>query len=620
MDSPLWIRSSFIWRNATLLLLLLERLISSSLILVFIFYAAGPALMPAAALCDGAPSALKAAEFAGFPSFFVGSTDQLILVHAWNPTRLLLFAGASAAQAMRDGGVSAPSSPSAGGVMSAAASGYGYQDLMAMAVASVSPEVVESQRQCLPVPYVLHAHIAAIKESKALKDFLNYKFETANVPYMSGPEVSKPDDDRPKKIPRASTARSTKEDIAPLKIQEPTAEEITSTAAALTAAYVRQRADHHKVNTLFLGVGNVMEGKSIRMGNTAEAVLRDLKDRFYLYFIKNDGFTLRHTTSLIRYVVVVTVDNGSPRPPPPPETEEQAGAGTGAAPLELAPSPTKGQGSHRLSDGDSTAHPSNGNHSKMSPPPSAQLSNGASSVVIVDPVGEVPPPVEQPPKVDALQDGLNAVRYALSRRRQGHKDAVAVLLVVEPQISEDLVNQYREVFEAEIAAAPDVCGEKETDEVPAPEEGKPSEEPAQIPPAPPAPADPSPAPPEAPPEVVAELAKLDEAWPPVSICTFKASKHVPQPTVWDSSAQLIKGLQQKKLEFAVIAESAPPPVLKTVLCHNKPHVIVPIPREVCADIKFSLTTASPLHQTNIYIYIYIERERERENESESKSA
>lgn len=580
--------------------------------------------MPAVALCDGAASSLKAVEFAGFPNFFVNPTDQLILVHAWNPTRLMLYAGASAQQAMmRDGipnGTSAPSSPSYGGANGGAgsggvttpalygvATGMGPAEAMRHAVGTITPEVLETQRQCLPVPYVLHAHVSAMKESKALKDFLNYKVETANVPCFSSAAKSEEEGRGGKKLGPRSSAKGGKEDVPPLKIQEPTPEEITLTAASLTADYARQRAEHHKVDTMFLGVGNVMEGKAIKLGNTAEAVLRDLRAKFFLYFIKNDGFTLRHTTSLIRYVVVVTVGNGSPPPPPPPEEEEQ-GAGEGI-PLNAEPSValSNGAGHHhnnnnnastqRLSELEGNHH---GNHSKASASAVSALPHDASTSI------PPPPPPPPPPKtVDALQDGLRAVQYALARRRPGHKDAVAVLLVVEPQTTEEAeVQHYTQVFEDVINAAPDVSVTEEEKEKAAAEAAEAGETPppSTVPPAAeehpvnnteaaaPAPeavpatgsSGPEPLPGVA--AVVAattaELSRMDEPWPPVSVFTFKSSKHVPQPTVWNSSQQVIKSLQQRKLEFAVMADSAPPPVMKTILSHNKPHVIIVPPSKV----------------------------------------
>lgn len=562
--------------------------------------------MPAIALCDGAPSSIKAADFAGFPNFFVGSTDQLILVHAWNPARQQLIAESVSQLTKEVNSSSPPSSPSVLGNPSVQ---LGPHESMRLAIANVSPEVLETHKQCLPVPFVLHAHVTAIKESKVLKDVLNYKIETANVPFLTAADAAKADEDNRnarKQLQRSSSTKSgVKEDLPPLKVQEPTPEEITAMAATLTADYARQRAEHHKVNTIFMGIGNLVEGKAIKVGNTAEAVLRDLKERFYLYFIKNDGFTLRHTTTMIRYVVVVTVGNGSPPPPPPPEeTEEDQAAAEAAGQTKEKEKENAhgkdGKDHRRVSDADTHASHS---HLKHSPPPSVQFSN-PTSVMFVEPSAEVTPPPPPPVKeVNALADGLSAVRYALARRREGHKDAVAVLLVVEPQTSEEEVDSYRAIFEEEIAAAPDISGAKEEEaaagdaavpaatgeagdvtasvepSAPAPESAPSTENVAPVVPSlpdvsPAADGTPSPVPIPG-----VELVKQDEVWPAVSVCTFKASKHVPQPTVWNSSQQIIKSLQQRKVEFAVFASSAPSPVMRTILSHNKPHVIVVPPGE-----------------------------------------
>lgn len=591
--------------------------------------------MPAIALCDGAPSALKAVEFGGFPNFFVGPTDQLILVHAWNPTRLMLYAGATAQQAMmRDGGLpngaSAPSSPSYGGVMGGGPAIYGHgtglgpAEAMRHAVSSITPEVLETQRQCLPVPYVLHAHVSAMRESKALKDFLNYKVETANVPCLSSAAKQEEDKHGSKKLGPRTSGKGGKEDVPPLKIQEPTPEEITLTAASLTADYARQRAEHHNVDTMFLGVGNVVEGKAIKLGNTAEAVLRELKSRFFLYFIKNDGFTLRHTTALIRYVVVVTVGNGSPPPPPPPAPEDEQAAIEGL-PLNAEPSIALSTTGHPVStnnnnatanshqrlselDGHHTSHHGRaGAASSLSV--SAPNAGGASVMTVLhDASTSIPPPPPPPPpkEVDALEDGLRAVRYALSRRRPGHKDAVAVLLVVEPQTTEEEeVQRYTKVFEEVINDAPDVSMTEEEKAAAAAETAAAGESPQEggaasetpitddsaagtLPPPPAteeatattsAEAGPAPAGTAAT-AAAGEVSRMDEPWPAVSVFTFKSSKHVPQPTVWNSSQQVIKSLQQRKLEFAVMADSAPSPVMKTILSHNKPHVIIVPPSKV----------------------------------------
>jgi len=222
--------------------------------------------MPVVVLCDGAPASLKATEFAGFPNFFINSTDQMILVHSWNAARL---AKSETGLTMRE----SPSANGEGGSPPATSFFHGPpttpSEAARQAVSRISPETLELQRQCLPVPYVINAHISLIKESKTLKDFLNYKLEISSTPIN---DTKSDDEIRGKKAGVRSSAgnsRPTKDGIPPLKPQELSIEEMDAAAGTYCSEYALQRAEHHKADTVCLGVGNTMSGKVLRIGAPA---------------------------------------------------------------------------------------------------------------------------------------------------------------------------------------------------------------------------------------------------------------------------------------------------------------------------------------------------------------
>lgn len=642
--------------------------------------------MPAAVLCDGSPSALKAVELGGYPNFFIGPTDQLILIHAWSPVRQQFFLasqnapvrspsipngavswkdsgapqgtpggassnpGATASSAAANGG--AAGSPGAGVLNSHLPSvpvTTSAAEAMRNAVSSLSLEVTDAQRSRIPAPLVLHQHLRSIKESRFLKDFLNYKLETVNLPPPTSLAAKNEEEPRNqggkgKTATRIGAAKVGKEEVPPEPL---TLAEVTLISATQTAEYVRQRAVHHKLDTLLLGVGNQGEGKLITVGHTAEAVLRQLHSDFYLYFIKSEGFTMRPTSTLIRYVVVVTVGNGSPPAPPPPSFLENSQRDGKEAVSQAQQEGIQGkqkEGHHpsftdEQDNGGGILFRSpaaqvgvvhvleTGTHASTSAvPPSASSGQPAGNLLtakVGNPHLSAPflglssssHVVPTPPKpVDALQDGLSALRYALSRRRPGTKDAAAVLLVVEPQTDEEEVQRYASVFEQEIeraAVVQDGAGKMEVaDEevnakenqvhasdiiVPTTEERKKSaplveevaaatntsgQDVSSL--------APSSAAGDA---VVPEVdSKLDEFWPPVTICTLKGTKHLLHPTVWNTTPQVIKALQSRRVEFAVFAYTAPEPLIQAVLAHHKPHaIIVPSPSSgVCVEEEIGL--------------------------------
>lgn len=655
--------------------------------------------MPAAVLCDGAPSALKAVELGGYPNFFVSPTDQLILLHTSSPLRMQHFlatqngsvlppsaaAGGTGGSGAGQGKDSSPSQntpafasttqpittsasgvgSALGGAMATAATSIflpppvpltSAAESIRNAMATITSEIPEWQRSCLPTPLTLYQHLHSIKESRFLKDFLNYKVETASLPLPS-PAVPKPEEEprnpggRNKGSGRMSSVKPIREEAQP----EPmTLEEVTFSTAFQTADYVRQRAVHHKLDTLLLGVGNQGEGKAITIGHTAEAVLQQLRSQFYLYFIKNEGFTLRPSSTLIRYVVIVTVKNGSP-PPPPPLLFIENGQSDGKDLHSFAPQ--EGGCSHSVSNEhtrsslvdyqDSAAggfFRSGGQHQpyvvhvlETGPHPSSltmplsspnALQGGTaagspskaatSAGPLHSPFGAPPPdsPSFLQKRVDALEDGLAAVRYALARRRAGTRDAVGVLLVVEPQMEEMAVKQYVSAFEKEIQQAPVLYGgtEKEEEEKESilksenvtgtagfvtPEKRlslQSSEVIASVektkegafPSSTPLPTTEDGSPSDAGP-------KADELWPPVTICSLKVTKHLPNPTVWNSTPQVIKSLQQRRVEFAVFASSAPDPMVHAVLTHHKPHVVI-VPPPSSVDPAGSLSLAATVRR------------------------
>lgn len=637
--------------------------------------------MPAAVLCDGAPSALKAVELGGYPNFFVSPTDQLILLHTWSPLRLHHLsaspnsgavspsaaggAGSGREAVPTQNAAGAPSSPQptasvaqGGTSASAGAPGAGVAstrlslpspittsaaEAIRNAVGSISSEVIEAQRCCLPVPLALHNHLQSIKESRFLKDFLNYKLETASLPLPSvlstkAEEEPRNPQGKGKTNTRLGSVKPAREEVQPEPL---TLEEVTLLTASQTADYARQRAVHHQLDTLLLGVGNQNEGKTITLGHTAEAVLQNLRTQFYLYFIKNEGFTLRPTSTLIRYVVIVTVKNGSLPPPPPlldgthgdgkdpvsfvqqdrlpvsgsERNHSYASDGAEGAALPRPVVPNQPFVVHVLDTERRTSNFPNTLTSQNAVPGGGPISSskgGTPAPFLHLPFPPTPfhdPSSPAQKVVDALEDGLSALRYALSRRRVGTRDAAAVLLVVEPQTEEEEVKRYVSAFEREIQHAPALQGStgKEDDDE---KEGSDVVKNANIPgTAPAVPLDnrkllqasdelfkiekkngeeglSSPIFPNASEEGNASdhSPKADELWPPVTICSLKVSKHLPNPTVWNSTAQVIKSLQQRRVEFAVLSSSAPHPISNAVLAHHKPHVIiVPSPSRIEAN-------------------------------------
>ncbi|RNF25845.1 uncharacterized protein Tco025E_01888 [Trypanosoma conorhini] len=238
--------------------------------------------MPVVVMCDGAPASLKAIGWAAVPGNLTRQHEgeQLILVHAWS----------------RDA-VQRPSQ---------------FRE---------PPERPPSLDDApslnrLPLSQVVKGTLEAITENKLTRDTLNYKLETMLLgdPVL---HVAFP----PAALPTQASAKASlaKKELAAQQQQQTVTQtdaeieaaareaeqEAAQSRATNIALYAKERALHHHAKAILLGAGNSMDGKSILLGLVAKTVLRELRQQSVLWFIKNNGCTMRPTTAMVRYVVVL---------------------------------------------------------------------------------------------------------------------------------------------------------------------------------------------------------------------------------------------------------------------------------------------------------------------------
>ncbi|ESL09767.1 hypothetical protein TRSC58_02508 [Trypanosoma rangeli SC58] len=241
--------------------------------------------MTVVVMCDGAPASLKAVEWAAVPGNLMRQHDgeQLILVHAW----------------------------------SRYAAPRPTQPKESLDKPSTLDDAHSLNR--LPLSQVVKGTLEAITESKVTRDTLNYKLETM---ILAGPDPPLAFLPAAPATQVSAKATFTKKELAMQQKQQqrqtpmPADSEVEATArevekeeaqsrATAVALYAKERALHHHANTILLGAGNSMDGKSILLGLVAKTVLRELRQTNFLWFIKNNGRAMRPTTAMIRYVVVL---------------------------------------------------------------------------------------------------------------------------------------------------------------------------------------------------------------------------------------------------------------------------------------------------------------------------
>ncbi|EAN95119.1 hypothetical protein C3747_44g48 [Trypanosoma cruzi] len=236
-------------------------------------------------MCDGAPASIKAIGWAAVPGHLMRQHDgeQLILLHGWS-----------------------------------------REDVPRVASSRESPDRLASvdispAQNRLPVSDVMRNTLEAITESKVTRDSLNYKIETVVLSDLFTPMSTTPAATRPqssKKSPlskkelaaqqqqqqQAAAAFTEAELEAAARVAE---KEAAQSRAKAIALYARERALHHKAEAILLGTGNSMDGKNIIFGLVAKTVFTEMRQTHVLWFIKNNGCTMRLNTALVRYVVVL---------------------------------------------------------------------------------------------------------------------------------------------------------------------------------------------------------------------------------------------------------------------------------------------------------------------------
>lgn len=255
--------------------------------------------MTAVILCDGAAASNKAIDLLGAPGLVMPHHEggQLILAHVFTMA------------------ASASSSSTA-------------HDLTQWALQQTSAEALAAAPRRLSGPAVVSTVVATIKENKALRDTLNYKLEMSLMPPPPPPpdgaaQAASPGKKATVKKPDTSKAgrkSQMERDPAALRAAHEaelkSAEEEQRRQAAVVVAYGGSRAAHHHADFIALGVGNVQEGKVVSPGHVCPRALEVLAPHYPLYLIKADGFTLRATTTRVRYVVVAVVaDDGEEQGP-----------------------------------------------------------------------------------------------------------------------------------------------------------------------------------------------------------------------------------------------------------------------------------------------------------------
>ncbi|PBJ74134.1 hypothetical protein BCY84_12966 [Trypanosoma cruzi cruzi] len=235
-------------------------------------------------MCDGAPASIKAIGWAAVPGHLMRQHDgeQLILLHGWSREDVPRAA-------------SSRESPDR--------------------LASVDISLAQNR---LPVSDVMRNTLEAITESKVTRDSLNYKIETVVLndlftPMSTTPATTRPQSSKKSPLPKKELAAQQQQQQTAAAITEAELEaaarvaekEAAQSRAKAIALYARERALHHKAEAILLGTGNSMDGKNIVLGLVANTVFTEMRQTHVLWFIKNNGCTMRLNTALVRYVVVL---------------------------------------------------------------------------------------------------------------------------------------------------------------------------------------------------------------------------------------------------------------------------------------------------------------------------
>ncbi|KAG8343401.1 hypothetical protein ERJ75_001199500 [Trypanosoma vivax] len=483
--------------------------------------------MTVVVLVDGAPASLKAAAWAAVPGYMMQRHDgeQLVLLHAWNK------GNASPTQSVQD---------SSDGQ-------YKHFD-DADAVRKIPPTVVVQRT------------LEAIKSNKVTRNTLNYKLETLvlhdstttsprtspGLPSVHGSVTPSHSVSRRNNHSRAEkgSKKGTDQQQAQGAVQEQTAEEIEASAKEALAEAERKRASqivqfakerlvHHRAGALLLGSGNTMDGKHIRLGNVCKAALNIMRQLQPLWFIKNSGSTLRPNTTLLRCVAVVV---------PLPGDKGCLGRDCDVVRYALQ----------------QYRHPGSAIRTLM------------SAVVVAE---CVTPAEETERYTQALQQLLhdnsvggvevqNAVADAVEEVKDNSNDG---------KTEECAVDAAKESADPAVHQESDVREEKLNDNEPREHEHtlpmnldgdfiNAGDRPATTlgeetrPPS--------------------EGATEDYQWPAVSVCQLRATKQVTEPTVANSSAQIVKFLQKHKTDVVVVSSTVPEELHFALLAMPKMHILV----------------------------------------------
>jgi hypothetical protein len=221
----------------------------------------------AAVLNDGSPASLRALELASIPGFLINHDEQQLLI------------------------------------------------LHGMAE-SKDP----AQQQAIP------AALEVINKSRVAQNSLNYKIEMKKVLSFEAPNASASiggtptpagntpaPGDKPTKGKKPDPKSAPAPAVSDAPPAPPKPDKGPEEVAAAVADYCEDRCKHHCIDTILLGVGASMQGKSIAVGTVAKEFVRKFRSQNgqRLLFLKSTGPVIRPTAAL-RMVVLVIPDQANP--------------------------------------------------------------------------------------------------------------------------------------------------------------------------------------------------------------------------------------------------------------------------------------------------------------------
>ncbi|EPY21768.1 hypothetical protein AGDE_13798 [Angomonas deanei] len=175
----------------------------------------------------------------------------------------------------------------------------------------------ESENMSLPL--VMQSAMTVITENKYLRDTLQYKMETEMLPPLVTSAAPVPPPGGGILSPKAAPAKAkgkapevstvTPEELEEQRVKEAEQlNELKKQRGLKIVQYAAQRAQHHHCSTLVLGAGNTVEGKNVLMGTVCAAALAELSRQYVLYIMKQDGLSLRPTTTKVRQMVFGVIE------------------------------------------------------------------------------------------------------------------------------------------------------------------------------------------------------------------------------------------------------------------------------------------------------------------------